>query len=146
MFEFNKIGFCQICNSNGKIIRINTKSSLIFDNQETTRDIKLCENCVSTLNSALEIEKRERLYIILHEGYDAGNYDSCYYSEYFSYQTRCEEKSRLENYKAYDAAYIIGFFSSYEMHEIPYEWLNAYKDAIHFYKQEMINAGISWRS
>lgn len=53
----------------------------------------------------------------LHRGFEAGNYDNSYVSQSLAVAKR---KRRQKVYsEAYEAAYILGFFDSYENHEIP---------------------------
>ncbi len=77
---------------------------------------------------------------LLHQGYDAGNYDSAYVSENFTKAWRKRE-GRAKS-AAYRAAYILGFFSSYETHEVPYNYQEEVVAAEHRYGNEMRAAGI----
>lgn len=53
----------------------------------------------------------------LSSGFDAGNYANAYESEDL-FRAMAKDSKRFEN-KAYTAAFILGFFSSYESAEIP---------------------------
>ena len=50
----------------------------------------------------------------LSRGFDSGNYDAAYETETFT--------SPTGETGFYRIGYLIGFFSSCELHEIPYEW------------------------
>lgn len=57
---------------------------------------------------------------LLSRGFDAGNYDSVYVSE--DYMVAFSRRSAGEPLSAHDAwctGYVLGFFSSWELHEVP---------------------------
>lgn len=58
---------------------------------------------------------------LLSHGFDAGNYANAYTSEDLDEAWEIEEDGRPGNAESehFRAAFVIGFFSSYEEHEIP---------------------------
>lgn len=62
----------------------------------------------------------------LHRGFDRGNFANAYETEDYS-----TVRGRLpsESSQAYVAAFTLGFFSSYEYHEIPADAQEAYLEA-----------------
>jgi len=78
--------------------------------------------------------------ILISQGFDAGNYASAYISQ--DYQTAFDRGTGKKEHEAYCVAYILGFFSSYELHEIPFEYQDLYKSAYFSeYGKEVIKAG-----
>ena len=51
-----------------------------------------------------------------HRGYDAGNYDSAYRAE------TPDLRPLLGKSDNFRAGYLVGFYSSYELHEVPADW------------------------
>lgn len=55
------------------------------------------------------------------DGFDHGNYGNAYESQDWGswYADNCTEPAEAEDPDAYRAGMLLGFFSSYELHEIP---------------------------
>jgi hypothetical protein len=51
-------------------------------------------------------------------GFDAGNYDAAYVSETMTEELRDRMESKSREYRC---GYLVGFYSSFELHEIPNE-------------------------
>lgn len=88
---------------------------------------------------------------VLHRGYDSGNYAAAYISENFrrAWDETLKEmdsdtrKLRHVDPKAFRAAFMLGFFSSYETHELPEGHVGAVVDADYDYGKQMRAAGIA---
>ena len=61
-------------------------------------------------------------------GFDAGNYAAAYVSE--DLETAMADRPEMEN-EAYAAGFVLGFFSSFELHEIPAGDAEVYEDALY---------------
>lgn len=78
---------------------------------------------------------------LLSRGFDAGNYANAYTSENLSKAWRFH--NALTKDPAYRAAFVIGFFSSYETHEVPGVHRDELIEAERTYGQRMRDLGIA---
>lgn len=76
------------------------------------------------MESTTELLEKERF----SRGFDRGNYASAY--------ERSEPEDVEDKPEAYRDGYLIGFFSSFELHEIPYEWRDKLEELRRKYKEE----------
>ncbi len=84
-------------------------------------------------------------------GFDAGNYASAYMSEYFEIAKAIEIEERDEGYvaapsavrRAWEAAFIIGFFASCENSEVSSEHLDELLEAHANFGAKMLENGIA---
>ena len=77
----------------------------------------------------------------LSRGFDAGNYANAYESENLS---KAWKKRRVKQTSpAYRAAYVLGFFSSYETHEVPETYRDELIEAERTYGPRMRALGIA---
>lgn len=67
--------------------------------------------------------------LLFSRGYDAGNYAAAYVSQDFdsAYEAEDHEEKDLWPFRC---GVILGFFASYEVHEIPYEHRHSYYAAV----------------
>lgn len=81
----------------------------------------------------------------LHRGYEAGNYASAYVSENYTVarQRRGNNEYLSAWRNAYDAAFLLDFFSTYETHEIPYAHRADVVSAEYRWGPKMRKAGIA---
>lgn len=76
----------------------------------------------------------------LNAGYDTGNYASAYISPELFEAWRNQQRDLPEGPDPqwpYDAGFILGFFSSYEEHEIPSEAVSLYRLALQVWRAEV---------
>lgn len=65
--------------------------------------------------------------LILSRGFDAGNYAAAYVST--DYMVAFDADTGPKELEAYCAAFVLGFFSSYEVHEIPEDYREMHEAA-----------------
>jgi hypothetical protein len=64
---------------------------------------------------------------LLSKGFSAGNYASAYVSE--NYVKAFEADNGPKEHDAYCTAFVLGFFGSYEVHEIPADCQDMFQSA-----------------
>jgi hypothetical protein len=89
------------------------------------KDMKMdCESCGGSLVVG---EDGPCVCAVLSRAFDAGNYCNAYETNNLA---EAEEKHKTESEgEAYMAAFLLGFFSSYELEEIPYDVRDIHEEA-----------------
>ena len=87
---------------------------------------------------------------LLSRGFDAGNYANAYTSTDLqdAWEAECDEAEENDDYdrvksEAFHGAFVIGFFGSYELHEIPEDARDDYDAAIGRFAPRMREIGIA---
>jgi hypothetical protein len=67
--------------------------------------------------------------IELSHGFSAGNYCNAYETQ--DLEGALKKRAVASRSPAYRAAFVLGFFASYELHEIPSSWREEFDEAYH---------------
>ena len=85
--------------------------------------VALGESATEVVRDINESDKAQ-----LSKGFDAGNHDNAYVSD--DYEKASEKRGSKMNNAAYAAGYMLGFFSSYEVNEVPMDMRDEYKGVL----------------